>query len=298
MRYLNAILVASGALALLSPRAVASTIFTIARGNENLRAIDEQTHAITTIATGFSDALDVKLLPNGNLIVTDNAAHALKTFDRNGNPLATNSLAFNPADLLVEADGTIYSTSVNRVSVGTAAGAFSLYSSVPGDLSGIVQRGSFLYTVSAAGGLYKIDMTNGNAATNYSLIRSFPGELRGLALFGSDLLVTDYGSGQIDRVSGLDSGPVTSTLFATLSLAGGIIQAGGGGFFVTQQTTPGAVYALDTSGNLTALYGPNAGFGSPRGLAELYVPAPEPATLCLLGLAGALGARRRSPRPR
>lgn len=220
--------------------------------------------AVTRLASGFSDALDVVELASGNLLVSDRGgAGTLYTIDpATGAILGSESPGFRPDDLQVLPDGTLLASAffggVWRRRPGETS--FTQIADVPGDLTSVHDP----FVLDSSGRFFRIAPDG-----TYAQLLQFPSETHGIADLGSDLLVAENGAGRVDRLSG-----TTITTFADgLPRASKLVPDGAGGYFLTLQDDPGSIVRLDASGHAAYVVDHDPRLASPRGIVVL-----QPAT--------------------
>ncbi len=246
-------------------------IYVVERGSGELSVVDEG-GLITLLTSGLEDPLDVEILPNGNLLVsergndTSSATGYLTEIDLDGVIISRVILSpqFSPNDIFIDDDGTIYVTSLSGI-WKKGPSVFSKFSTVPGDLTDMVRLGDFFYVTNVAGGnaLYRINQITGA----WTLILSGFSNPLGLAVIGEDLLVAEWGANRIRRVTNLASGfPTISPFAGNLPRASSFTVDDEGNFILSHQKTPGSISKVSALGVVTPFVTDNPLLNNPRGL--------------------------------
>ena len=224
-------------------------IYVVERGSGELSVIDE-IGQITTLTSGLQDPLDVEILPNGNLLVSERGRLCLTEISPDGLDISRVYPGFSPNDIFIDEDGTIYVTSYHTGIWKKGSSGFSIFSDVEGDLTDMVRLGDHFYVTNVAGGnaLYRIDQITGA----WTLILSGFSNPLGLAVIEEDLLVAEYGANRIRRVTNLASDSPSIITFADgLPQASSFTVDDEGNFILSHQKTPGRISKIDATGVVT-----------------------------------------------
>lgn len=244
-------------------------IYVVERGSGELSVVEEDGQ-ITVLTSGLLDPLDVEILPNGNLLVservnTSSSTGYLTEINLDGVVISQVYPGFSPNDIFIDDDGTIYVTSYNSGIWKKDPSVFSKFSTVGGDLTDMVRLGNCFYVTNVAGGnaLYRIDQ---NTGASTPILSGFSSPL-GLAVIGADLLVAEWGANRIRRVTNLASGfPTISPFVGNLPRASSFTVDDEGNFILSHQKTPGSISKVSTLGVVTPFVTDNPLLSNPRGL--------------------------------
>jgi len=246
-------------------------IYVVERGSGELSVVDEDGQ-ITLLTSGLQDPLDVEILPNGNLLVservnTSSSTGYLTEINLDGFVISHVYPGFSPNDIFIDDDGTIYVTSYYSGIWKKDSAGFTQFSTVPGDLTDMVRLGDYFYVTNVAGGnaLYRIVPDTGSWTR---ILSGFSSPL-GLAVIGEDLLVAEYGTNQIRRATNVAPDPPSPTvsLFAwNLPQASSFTLDDEGNFILSHQKTPGRISKVNAFGNVTTFVNDTSLLSNPRGL--------------------------------
>ncbi len=218
---------------------------------------------VTTLVGGLRDPLDVKLLPNGNLIVSELKNSSLNEYTKEGILVDTYPTPSPPVDIFIDIDGAIYvATNSGGIFKADSEWNFSLFVYVPGNLADMVRLGEYFYVVSWPGALYRVDPKD---QTHVFLFSDLGGGYVGLTVLGNDLLITEYSRNKIIQVSNLMSTPTVTDFAVDLTRASHFATDGKGNFILSHQKTPGGFSKITSSGEASTYLANTDDLTNPRG---------------------------------